>query len=127
MLTRTASRTGPGTVDITFAAPAHGLAMVLAALQAERDTIGFDAIKHDQHVGKVSVVGTGVRSVPEITATFLETLTSAGIDVRQLSMSELRLSALCPAAHLDQAVRALHTAFGLDTADRVIVHAGTGR
>ncbi|WP_328608259.1 aspartate kinase [Amycolatopsis sp. NBC_00345] len=124
MLTRTPSRTGSSTVDLTVVVPEPGLARALTALDVRRAEIGFARLSHDEGAGKVSVVGTGVRSDATVTATFLETLAAAGAGVRQLAVSELRLSALCDRARLDEAVRALHRAFGLHEPPRVVLPAG---
>ncbi|MDT8913872.1 aspartate kinase [Amycolatopsis sp. PS_44_ISF1] len=121
MLTRTPALAGSSTVEVTVVVPEPGLPRVLAALEARRPEIGFTRLAHDESAGKVSVIGTGVRSDPTVTARFLETLAGAGL--RQLVVSELRLSALCDRARLDEAVRALHRAFDLHEPPRLVLPA----
>jgi aspartate kinase len=100
----------------------------LKSLDGVRDAVGFAELHYDDQIGKVSLIGAGMRSHPGISATFFRALADAGVNVEMISTSEIRISVVVRAGDVDQAVRALHTAFGLD-ADEVeaVVYAGTGR
>ena len=82
---------------------------------------------YNDHVGKVSLIGAGMRSHPGVTATFCEALATAGVNIDIISTSEIRISVLVRDVELDSAVRALHEAFDLGGDDVAVVHAGTGR
>jgi aspartate kinase len=78
-------------------------------------------------VAKVSLVGAGMRSHPGVSATFFRTLADAGVNVEMISTSEIRISVVTRADKAADAVKALHTAFGLDAEGEAVVYAGTGR
>ena len=80
-----------------------------------------------RHIGKVSLVGAGMRNHPGVTATFCESLSAVGINIEMMNTSEIRISVLCRDDQLDDAVRALHAAFELGGDEQAVVHAGTGR
>ncbi|MDN5548548.1 MAG: ACT domain-containing protein, partial [Rhodococcus sp. (in: high G+C Gram-positive bacteria)] len=88
---------------------------------------GFTQILFDDHIGKVSLVGAGMRSHPGVTATFCEALAKADINIDLISTSEIRISVLVKDTELDDAVRVIHAAFGLGGDEEAVVHAGTGR
>ena len=83
---------------------------------------------YDDQIGKVSLVGAGMRTHPGVSATFFAALAVAGVNIEMISTSEIRISVVVDADQVDDAVRAVHTAFGLD-ADEVeaVVYGGTGR
>jgi aspartate kinase len=113
--------------DITFTLPrSDGPTAVAALLRAKAD-IGFDEVFYDGNVGKVSLVGAGMRSHPGVTATFCESLSRAGINIETMNTSEIRISVLCREDQLNEAVAALHAAFELGGEEQAVVHAGTGR
>ena len=127
MVLQNVSKIDTGKTDITFTCPkADGPTAVekLTKLQAE---IGFAQVLYDDHIGKVSLVGAGMKSHPGVTATFCEALADAGINIDLISTSEIRISVLCSDTQLDEAVRALHAAFDLGGDEEAVVHAGTGR
>ncbi len=127
MVLQNISKVETGKTDITFTLPkTDGPRAVdkLSKLQAE---IGFSAVLYNDHIGKVSLVGAGMKSHPGVTATFCEALAEAGINIDLISTSEIRISVLCKDTELDQAVRALHQAFDLGGDEVAVVHAGTGR
>ena len=99
----------------------------MAALAAAQAEIGFAELLHDGNVGKVSLVGAGMRNHPGVTATFCEALSAAGINIETMNTSEIRISVICREEQLDDAVRALHAAFELGGDELAVVHAGTGR
>ena len=113
--------------DITFTLPRHDGPTAVAALERTKDQIGFDEVFYDGNVGKVSLVGAGMRSHPGVTALFCESLSRAGINIETMNTSEIRISVLCREDQLDDAVRALHQAFELSGDEEAVVHAGTGR
>jgi aspartate kinase len=113
--------------DITFTMPRADGTTAVAALRRARAEIGFDQVFYDDNVGKVSLVGAGMRSHPGVTATFCEALSRAGINIETMNTSEIRISVLCREDQLDDAVRALHDAFELGGDEEAVVHAGSGR
>ncbi|MFI6585084.1 aspartate kinase [Embleya sp. NPDC050493] len=130
MLVHNAAPPKGGRTDITFVLAGDGALAALAALRGSAAEIGFEEVSHDEDVGKISLIGSGMRTCPGVTATFCETLAAAGVNIEIISTSEIRISVLCRTARVADAVRALHTAFRLDTDDteeEAPVHAGTGR
>jgi aspartate kinase len=127
MVLQNISRTSERRTDITFTLPRTDGPRAVAALTAAQPEIGFAEVLHDAEVGKVSLVGAGMRSHPGVTATFCEALSSAGINIETMNTSEIRISVLCRPDQLDTAVSALHAAFELGSDEHAVVHAGTGR
>jgi aspartate kinase len=84
-------------------------------------------VLYDDHIGKVSLVGAGMRSHPGVTATFCEALARVGVNIDLMSTSEIRISVLVKDTELDKAVGALHEAFGLGGDEAAVVYGGTGR
>ena len=116
--------------DISFTLPKTDLPTAVKALAALQTRVGFTQVLSDEHVGKVSLVGAGMKSHPGVTATFFEALAGTGINAEAISTSEIRISVVTKAEDLDTAVRAVHTAFGLDAPAEegvAVVHGGTGR
>ncbi|MDQ6658684.1 MAG: aspartate kinase [Actinomycetota bacterium] len=116
-----------GRTDITFTVPKSDGPKAVAALESRKTEIQFDQVIYNDHVGKVSLIGAGMRSHPGVTATFCEALASAGVNIDIISTSEIRISVLVRDVELDTAVRALHDAFDLGTDEPAVVYAGTGR
>lgn len=116
-----------GTTAISFTLPQSDGATAMAALRAAQPTIGFDDVAYNDRVGKVSVVGVGMRSHPGVSATAFRAVAAAGINIQMISTSEIRISMIVDSDRLDSAVRAVHTAFGLDSDGQAVVYAGTGR
>lgn len=113
--------------DITFTLPRVDGARAVAALTAAQGEIGFSEVVLDEEVGKVSLVGAGMRNHPGVTATFCEALSNAGVNIETMNTSEIRISVICRADQLDAAVKALHDAFELGGDEQAVVHAGSGR
>ena len=84
-------------------------------------------MQYNDQVGKVSVVGVGMRSHPGVTARFFRALAAANVNITMISTSEIRISVVVDIDDVDRAVRAGHTAFGLDSGEQAVVYAGTGR
>ena len=118
-----------GRTDVSFTLPRTDGQAAMAALEKVRGEIGFESLLYDDHVGKVSLVGAGMRSHPGVSATFFEALASAGVNVQNISTSEIRISVICLDSDVPSAVRAVHEAFGLGDGDDTpaVVYAGTGR
>ncbi|WP_281690726.1 aspartate kinase [Pseudonocardia thermophila] len=127
MVLQNVSRSSERRTDITFTLPKVDGPKAVAALEAVQPEIGFGEVIHDDQVGKVSLVGAGMRNHPGVTATFCEALSNAGINIETMNTSEIRISVICRVEQLDTAVKALHDAFELGGDEPAVVHAGTGR
>jgi len=127
MVLQNISKVETGKTDITFTLPRELGPVAVEKLNGLREEIGFSEVLYDDHIGKVSLVGAGMRSHPGVTATFCEALATAGINIELISTSEIRISVLCRDTDLDEAVRVLHDAFDLGTDEEAVVYAGTGR
>jgi aspartate kinase len=100
--------------DLTFTVPRASLAQAMAAIESRKQEIGYDRLITDDAVAKVSIVGVGIRSNPQLAARMFEILAERRINLLAVSASEIKVSALIAEAELELAVRVLHTAFGLD-------------
>jgi aspartate kinase len=127
MVLQNISHAGDRRTDVTFTLPHSDGPRAVSALEEARAGIGYSEVIYDPEVGKVSLVGAGMRSHPGVTATFCEALSDAGINIETMNTSEIRISVICRAEQLDTAVRALHEAFELGGDEAAVVHAGTGR
>jgi aspartate kinase len=127
MVLQNFSREGEGRTDVTFTLPRAEGPRAVAALRAAQAEVGFAEVLHDADVGKVSLVGAGMRNHPGVTATFCEALARAGVNIETMNTSEIRISVLCREEQLADAVAALHAAFELGGEEPAVVHAGTGR
>ena len=117
-----------GTADISFTVPEAAVKQVQEILIEKHDVLGYKSFDVDSNVGKVAVVGVGMKTHSGLAAKFFNALSDKGINVLIISTSEIRIAALVPLDQLNDAVKALHTAYGLD-ADQVeaVVYGGTGR
>jgi aspartate kinase len=127
MVLQNVSKVEDGKTDITFTCSRDSGPTAVEKLDALRDEIGFTQLLYDDHIGKVSLIGAGMRSHPGVTATFCEALATVGVNIELISTSEIRISVLCRDTELDKAVVALHEAFGLGGEESATVYAGTGR
>ncbi len=127
MIVQNISTRGSGATDISFTLPMTETKHVLEALNTAKPEIGFEDIEHNDEVGKLSLIGAGMRSNPGVSFTFFEALHRAGVNVDMISTSEIRISVVTDADKLNDAVRAIHTAFDLDTDVEATVYGGTGR
>jgi aspartate kinase len=109
-----AATEGQKASDLTFTVPRASLAQAAAVLEATRNDIRFEDILTDDAVAKVSIVGVGIRSNPELSAKMFATLAERGINLLAVSTSEIKVSVLVKEDEMELAVRVLHTAFGLD-------------
>ena len=127
MIVQNVSRLSDAATDISFTLPMTDGALAMEALEAVRDEVGFEELLYDDQIGKVSVVGVGMRSHPGVSATFFDALAKANVNLQMISTSEIRISVIVGADDVDAAVRAAHSAFGLDATEIATVYAGTGR
>ena len=121
------SRLSDVKTDISFTLPMADGAKALEALEAIKPKVGFDTVLYDDQIGKVSIVGVGMRSHPGVTATFFQALAAENVNLQMISTSEIRISVVVGADEVDRAVRGAHAAFGLDGKEEAVVYAGTGR
>jgi aspartate kinase len=128
MIVQNVSAAATGLTDISFTLPKAEGANASKILQAIQGEVGFASIQYDDQIGKLSLVGAGMRSHPGVTATFFAAMSEAGVNIEMISTSEIRISIVCRQSDLDRAVKAAHTAFELD-ADQIeaVVYGGTGR
>lgn len=127
MVLQNISKVETGKTDITFTLPKADGPRAVEMLTRLQGEIGFSQVLYDDLIGKVSLIGAGMRSHPGVTATFCEALANAGVNIDLISTSEIRISVLVRDAELDDAVRALHSAFELGGEEEAVVYAGTGR
>jgi aspartate kinase len=128
MIVQNVSAAATNLTDISFTLPRTDGQTAMTALERVKHEVGFDSLIYDDQIGKVSLIGAGMRSHPGITAKFFAALASAGVNIEMISTSEIRISVVVDEAQVDEAVSATHTAFELD-ADEVeaVVYGGTGR
>ncbi|MEZ0492401.1 aspartate kinase [Kineococcus sp. TBRC 1896] len=127
MIVQNVSVGASGRTDVSFTLPKSEGATATAALDKVKPAIGFERLEYDDQIGKVSLIGVGMRSHPGVSATFFDALGTKGINLEMISTSEIRISVVTRADQLDDAVRAVHTAFGLDAEGEAVVYGGTGR
>ncbi|PHP53333.1 hypothetical protein BW737_003430 [Actinomyces ruminis] len=128
MIVQDVSAEGTGLTNISFTCPDGDSAKARAALEAAQDELGFKTLHFNPNIGKLSLVGAGMRSHPGVSAKLFGALSEAGINIDMISTSEIRISVVVDDAVLDEAVRAVHSAFGLDAeAAEAVVYGGTGR
>jgi aspartate kinase len=128
MIVQNVSAAATGLTDISFTLPKAEGANATSVLQRIQGEVGFASILYDDTIGKLSLVGAGMRSNPGVTATFFAAMSEAGVNIEMISTSEIRISIIVRETDLERATKAAHTAFQLD-ADQVeaVVYGGTGR
>ena len=128
MIVQNVSAAATGLTDISFTLPKAEGANASKILKVIQGEVGFASIQYDDQIGKLSLVGAGMRSHPGVTATFFAAMSDAGVNIEMISTSEIRISIICRESDLDRGVKAAHTAFELD-ADQIeaVVYGGTGR
>ncbi|GAA1852700.1 aspartate kinase [Microbacterium koreense] len=127
MIVQNVSAATTGRTDISFTLPKSDSSGALKALAADQTDIGFESLVHDDQIGKLSVVGAGMRTHSGVSATLFEALSISGINIEMISTSEIRISVVVRGDDLAEAARLVHTAYGLDGDVAAVVHAGTGR
>jgi aspartate kinase len=127
MIVQNVSAANTGLTDISFTLPkAEGL-RVMQALETQKDRIGFTTLQFDDQIGKLALVGAGMRTNAGVSAKLFTALYESGINIEMISTSEIRISVVTRADTINDAVRVVHTAFGLDGDQDAVVYAGTGR
>ena len=127
MIVQNVSGAVTGLTDISFTLPKGEGEKVLTALRATQTDVGFDSLQYDDQIGKLAVVGAGMRTSAGVSAQLFRALSDAGINIEMISTSEIRISVVTRADSLHEAMRIVHTAFGLDADHVAMVHGGTGR
>jgi aspartate kinase len=128
MIVQNVSAAATGLTDISFTLPKAEGAAATAILQKLQGEVGFASIQYDDQIGKLSLVGAGMRSHPGVTATFFGALSDAGVNIEMISTSEIRISIICRQTDLERGAKAAHTAFELDAdQNEAVVYGGTGR
>lgn len=127
MIVQNVSAAATGRTDISFTLPKTDATLALRALAGEQTEVGFESLVHDDQIGKLSVVGAGMRTHSGVSATLFEALSTAGVNIEMISTSEIRISVVVRGDDLANAARLVHTAYGLDGDTEAVVYAGTGR
>jgi len=128
MIVQNISTRGTGRTDVSFTLPKTDGPVAVQALTKVREQVGFEELLFDDHIGKLSLIGAGMRSHPGVSASFFAALAEAGVNVEMISTSEIRISVVTRDTDLDAAVRAVHDAFELGSEDeQAVVYGGTGR
>jgi aspartate kinase len=128
MVVQNISAAATGRTDISFTLPREDGQSAMTALARIQDEVGYDKLLYDDAIGKISLIGAGMRSHPGITAKFFASLAAAGVNIEMISTSEIRISVIVDENQIDTAVQATHTAFDLDAEEvEAVVYGGTGR
>jgi aspartate kinase len=128
MVVQNVSAQATGLTDISFTLPRADGQTAMAALARLQSEVGYDRLLYDDEIGKISLIGAGMRSHPGITAKFFAALASSGVNIGMISTSEIRISVVVNEEEVDQAVRATHSAFDLDATEiEAVVYGGSGR
>ncbi|TQL48764.1 aspartate kinase [Homoserinimonas aerilata] len=127
MIVQNTSTSDTGVADISFTLPTSQAKSVLDALEARRADIGFESVQYDDQIGKIALVGAGMRTNTGVSAKFFTALSDAGINIEMISTSEIRISVVTRADIVNEAVRVIHHAFDLDGESEAVVYGGTGR
>jgi len=128
MIVQNVSAAATGLTDISFTLPKAEGADATGILQKLQGEVGYASIQYDDQIGKLSLIGAGMRSHPGVTATFFGALSTAGVNIEMISTSEIRISIICREADIERGVKATHTAFELDAdQNEAVVYGGSGR
>jgi aspartate kinase len=128
MIVQNVSAIATGRTDISFTLPGADGQRALEMLRSAQEALGFQELLYDDRIGKVSVIGAGMRSHPGVSAKFFAALAEAGVNIQMITTSEIRISVVVDQSDVDVAVHTTHKSFGLD-ADEIeaVVYGGTGR
>ncbi|MBA2457301.1 MAG: aspartate kinase [Nocardioidaceae bacterium] len=128
MIVQNVSAAATGRTDISFTLPRTDGQSAMEALAGLKDEVGFDQLLYDDAIGKVSLIGAGMRTHPGVSARFFSALAAVGVNIDMISTSEIRISVVVAQDRVDAAVSAAHAAFDLDATDvEAVVYGGTGR
>ena len=128
MIVQNVSAAATGRTDISFTLPKTDGPTALAALTRVHARVGYESLQYDDQIGKISLIGAGMRSHPGVSARFFESMADAGVNIEMISTSEIRISVVCRSEDVPRGVAAVHAAFDLDSAEETAtVYGGTGR
>ncbi len=127
MIVQHAALSNPGLANISFTVSQTQVKDVVAALEAKKDDLGFNQIQVTEQIGILSVVGAGMRTYSGVSAKLFAALAQLGVNIGMISTSEIRISVVMAPEQLEEAARAVHRAFGLDSESEAVVYGGTGR
>ncbi len=128
MIVQNVSAAATNLTDISFTLPGTDAQTALLALKALQAEVDYESLVFDDKVGKISLVGAGMRSHPGVSAKFFSAIAAAGVNIDMISTSEIRISVVVAEADVDAAVLSVHTAFDLDAAEvEAVVYGGSGR
>ena len=128
MIVQNVSAAATGRTDISFTLPREDGQAAMTSLGQLQDEVGFESLLYDDRIGKVSLIGAGMRSHPGVSATFFGALADAGVNIEMISTSEIRISVVVDESDVAMAVGAAHQAFDLGSDDEdAVVYGGTGR
>lgn len=127
MIVQNVSAAATSRTDISFTLPKSEGERVLTALNAEREEVGYDSLQYDDQIGKLALVGAGMRTNTGVSAKLFGALFEAGINIEMISTSEIRISVVTRADTIAEAARVVHSAFNLDADEQAIVYGGSGR
>ena len=113
MIVQNVSHEG-GATDLTFTVPKGELERTLAVLETSKGELGFQSIESDSNVVKISVIGVGMRSHAGVAQQMFSALAEKSINIQVISTSDIKISVLIAEEYTELALRALHTAYGLD-------------
>ena len=128
MIVQNVSAAATGRTDISFTLPREDGQAAMTSLGQLQDEVGFESLLYDDRIGKVSLIGAGMRSHPGVSATFFGALADAGVNIEMISTSEIRISVVVDESDVAMAVSAAHQAFDLGSdEEHAVVYGGTGR
>jgi aspartate kinase len=128
MIVQNVSAVATNRTDISFTLPRTDGSRAMSALARLKDEVGYEQLLYDDQIGKVSVIGVGMRSHPGVSAKFFSALADVGVNIEMISTSEIRISVVVDENLVDAALTAAHTAFDLDDEQtQAVVYGGTGR
>lgn len=127
MIVQNVSAATTGLTDISFTLPKSDGQVAVSVLTKIQKEVGFQNLIFDDGIGKISLVGAGMRSHPGVSATLFQALAEANINIEMISTSEIRISVVVRESDVEKAVKAIHTAFGLDNSQEAVVYGGSGR
>ncbi|MBO8172391.1 MAG: aspartate kinase [Bacillaceae bacterium] len=110
------------TTNISFSVSGNDLKKTLEVLENNKDKLSYEEVLHEDGLAKVSIVGAGMISNPGVAARMFHELSEADVPIHMVSTSEIKVSCVIPAGKTEEAVNALHTAFGLNAEDQAVVH-----
>jgi aspartate kinase len=128
MIVQNVSAAATGRTDISFTLPREDGQAAVTSLGHLQSEVGFESLLYDDRIGKVSLIGAGMRSHPGVSATFFGALAEAGVNIEMISTSEIRISVVVDENDVPVAVNAAHRAFDLGSGEEdAVVYGGTGR